>query len=165
MKFNFTSTIEHFLKTAIGAFLTFTLVFQVAFYSATSAANAASMGDMGDGVRDKAGQVVDNVADSIDRTAAKIREDSKNIDIVGRTQDKVNEVKAAADKNEYRNRGKARAAIDNAGDKVRSTADDAKYAIDKGADKAEDAAKKVQAKGEDTGGNVIDNIKGFFSNK
>ncbi len=172
MKFNFTKSIARYLRAAIGMVLTMSLVFQVAFNTAIGTANAvtnnnailvaASMSEMAD----KAGQAVDNVADSIDRTAAKLRDDAKDVDVVGRAQQQVNKVKAAADENEYRNRGKARAAIDraqdNIGDSARAAGDEAKYAVRKGANKAESQAKQVKAKGEETKGNVVDAVKGFF---
>ncbi len=166
MKLNFTSQVGRYLKAAIGGLLTFALVFQVAFYATTGAANAASMSEMADKVQDKAGQAIDNVTDSLDRTAAKIRETAKDNDVVGRAQQQVNKVKEAADETEYRNRGKARAAIDNAKDKIgsdaRVTADNVKYEMRKGANKAERKAKEVKAKGEETSGNVVDAVKGFF---
>ncbi len=172
MKLNFASKIGRFLRSTIGAVLTFSLVLQVAFYTAGGAANAAtnngvnlvaaSMGEMADTVKTKAGQAVDNVTDSIDRTAAKIREGAEDNDMVGRAQQQVNKVKAAADENEYRNRGKARAAIDKAQDKIGDTADDAKYEMRKGVNKVESKAKQVKAKGEETKGNVVDAVKGFF---
>jgi ABC-type transport system involved in cytochrome bd biosynthesis fused ATPase/permease subunit len=176
MKFNFTKSIARYLRAAIGTVLTMSLVFQVAFNTAIGAANAAthsnailvaaSMSEMAEKVQDKAGQAVDNVADSIDRTAAKLRDDAKDVDVVGRAQQQVNKVKEAADENEYRNRGKARAAIDraqdNIGDSARAASDDAKYAMRKGANKAESQAKQVKAKGEETKGNVVDAVKGFF---
>ena len=176
MKLKFTNRLDRFFRAAIGGFLAFILVFQVAFSTATGAANAAtdngsilmaaSMSEMADTVKDKASKAIDSAADSIDRTAAKVREGVKDNDVVGRAQKQVNKVKEAADENEYRNRGQARAAIDNAkdkmGDKARSAADDAKYEMRKGANKAERKAKEVKAKGEETGSNVVDSIKGFF---
>jgi hypothetical protein len=173
MKLNFTKQVGRYFKAAIGGCLTFALFFQVAFYAMTGVASAASMSEMADKVQDKAGQAIDNVAGSIDRTAEKIRETAKDNDIVGRAQEQVNKVKAAADENEYRNRGRARAAIENTQDKIvdakdkigsdaRVAADNAKYEMRKGMNKAESEAKQVKAKGEETGGNVIDAIKGMF---
>jgi hypothetical protein len=176
MKLNFANRLNRYIRKTIGGFLTFALVLQVAFYTAAGVATAgtgdgsilmaASMSEMADTVKDKAGKAVDDVADSIDRTAAKVREGVKDNDVVGRAQQQVNKVKEAADENEYRNRGQARAAIDNAkdkmGDTARSAADDAKYEMRKGANKAERKGKEVKAKGEETSGNVVDAIKGFF---
>lgn len=173
MKSNFTRQVSRYLKAAIGCCLTFALFFQAAFFVMTGAASAASMSEMADKVQNKAEQVIDDTAGAIDRTAEKIRETAKDNDVVGRAQQQVNKVKAAADENEYRNRGRARAAIDNGMDKVvdakdkigndaRMAADDAKYELRKGANKVESEAKQVKAKGEETGGNVIDAIKGMF---
>ncbi len=173
MKLTFTSQVGRYLKAAIGGLLTFALVFQAAFFVMTGAASADSMSEMADKVQDKAAQAIDNVAGSIDRTAEKMRETAKDNDVVGRAQQQVNKVKEAADENEYRNRGRARAAIDNTKDKIvdakdkigndaRVAADDAKYEMRKGMNKADSKATQVKAKGEETGGNVIDAIKGMF---
>lgn len=177
MKIKFTNAIDRFLKAALGGFLTFTLVFQVAFYTAAGAAHAApgnssllvaaSVSDMADRIKDTAGKAIDNVKDSLDASGNGMRDDDRDPqDLVGRTQAQVNKVKAAADENEYRNRGKARATIENVQDDVRNTAssvaDDAKSGARKVANKVETKADAVKAQGEETADNVVDAVKGFF---
>jgi uncharacterized protein YjbJ (UPF0337 family) len=144
MKLNFTNIIKHHLTAAIGGFLTFTLIFQVAFTSAASAANAAtlnsstilaaSISSMAKQVEGKAEQALGNAEKSIGKVAAEIQGNGK--EIAGRAKEDLG--------------------------KVQSAGDDAKYGMRKGMNKAQSKAKQVGAKAEETNSNAIDAVKGFF---
>ena len=144
MKFNLGNIIKHHLTAAIGGFLTFTLVFQVAFSSVAGAANAAtlnsstilaaSVSSMAKQVEGKAEQAMGDAEKSIGKVAAEVRGNGN--EIAGRAKEDIG--------------------------KVQSTADDAKYGMRKGMNKAESKAKQVGAKAEENSSNAIDAVKGFF---
>jgi uncharacterized protein YjbJ (UPF0337 family) len=144
MKLNFTNIIKHRLSAAIGGFLTFTLVFQLAFSSAAGAANAAtvngstilaaSVSSMAKQVEGKAEQAIGNAQKSMGKVAAEVQGNGKEI------------------------KGRAKEGLG----KAQSATDDAKYGMRKGMNKAESKAKQVGAKAEETNSNAIDAVKGFF---
>ena len=143
MKINFANIIKHRLTTAIGGFLTFSLVFQLTFSSMASAANAsllnptilaASVSSMAKQVEGKADQVLGNAQKSMGKVAAEVEGNGK--EIKGRAKEDLG--------------------------KVQSAADDAKYGMRKGMNKAESKAKQVGAKAEENSNNAIDAVKGFF---
>jgi uncharacterized protein YjbJ (UPF0337 family) len=144
MKLNFTNIIKHRLSAVIGGFLTFTLVFQLAFSSAAGAANAAtvngstilaaSVSSMAKQVEGKAEQALGNAQKSMGKVAAEVQGNGKEI------------------------KGRAKEGLG----KAQSAADDAKYGMRKGMNKAESKAKQVGAKAEETNSNAIDAVKGFF---
>jgi uncharacterized protein YjbJ (UPF0337 family) len=144
MKLNFTKIIKHRLSAAIGGFLAFTLVFQLAFSSTAGAANAAtvngstifaaSVSSMAKQVEGKAEQALGNAQKSMGKVAAEVQGNGKEI------------------------KGRAKEGLG----KAQSAADDAKYGMRKGMNKAESKAKQVGAKAEETNSNAIDAVKGFF---
>ena len=144
MKFNLSNIIKHHLTTAIGGFLTFTLVFQVACSSVAGAANAAtlnsstilaaSVSSMAKQVEGKAEQAMGDAEKSIGKVAAEVRGNGK--EIAGRAKEDLG--------------------------KVQSATDDAKYGMRKGMNKAERKVKEVGAKAEENNSNAIDAVKGFF---
>ena len=144
MKLNFTNIIKNRLTAAIGGFLTFALLFQVAFTSAAGAANAAtlnnstilaaSVSSMAKQVEGKAEQVLGDAEKAIDKVAAEVRGSGKEIQ--GRAKEDLG--------------------------KVQSVADDGKYGMRKGMNKAERQARQVGAKAEENKSNAIDAVKGFF---
>ncbi len=176
MKFNLNNWVSRYLKAAITGLLAFSLVFQIAF-----SADAASMGNTAEQAKNLAQRKAEIVKDQSNNRALDngIMDESRNgDDPVGRVQAQVNKVKAAADDNEYRVRGQAREAIEDAkdnvrgaadsvADKVTSAADDASKSvaktIDKAGDKAADTASKVANNTGEAGESVIDAVKDFFS--
>jgi uncharacterized protein YjbJ (UPF0337 family) len=144
MKFDLTQTIKHQLTAAIGSFLTFALVFQVAFYSAAGSANAttlnsanmfaASVSSMAKQVEGKAEQAVGNTQQSLEEAADRVSGTGKEI------------------------KGKAKEDIGN----VQSSAEDAKYGTQRGMNNIKSNAKQASAKAEEKTGNAIDAVKGFF---
>ena len=144
MKVNLSNIIKHRLTAAIGGFLTFTLVFQVAFSSLAGAANAAtlnsstilaaSVSSMAKQVEGKVEQALGDAEKSVGKVAAEMRGNGK--EIAGRAKEDLG--------------------------KVQSVADDAKYGMRKGMNKAESKAKQVGAKAEEKNSNAIDAVKGFF---
>ncbi len=148
MKFNFFSdrlaTIERHLTTVVSGFLTFVLVFQVAFYSMVGVANAAtSDGSMllaasATGMMEKAESQSEKARGdaeaALEKVTAKIRGDAK----------------------EVKNSGKETLG------KIQSAGDDAVYESRKGMNKAERKAKEGAAKVEESKDNAIDAVKGFF---
>jgi uncharacterized protein YjbJ (UPF0337 family) len=144
MKFDLTQIIKRQLTAAIGSFLTFALVFQVTFYSATGSANAttlnsahmfaASVSSMTKQVEGKAEQAVGNAQQSLEEAAARVSGTGKEI------------------------KGKAKEDIGN----VQSSAEDAKYGMRRGMNSIKSNAKQASAKAEEKTGNAIDAVKGFF---
>lgn len=144
MKFNFTNFIKNHLTAAIGGFLTFTLVFQVAFSSVAGSATAAtlnsptilaaSVSSMAKQVEGKAEQVLGDAEKSMGKVTAEVRGSGKEIQ--GRAKENLG--------------------------KVQSASDDAKYGMRKGMNKAERKAKQVGAKAEENNSNAMDAVKGFF---
>lgn len=182
MKFNFNNNFTHYLKVAIGGLLTFSLVVQTAFFANIGAANAATIGSITDRATNTVGKAIENVKeialrDDSDNRALDngIRDEDRNgKNLIDRAQAQVNKVKAEADDNEYRNRGKARAAIEDAKDDVRNTAssvadkvtsaaDDATNSLNKNLNKAGNKAAKIGNRSEEASENVIDAVKDFFS--
>jgi hypothetical protein len=141
MRFNFIS--QH-LTTVISGFLTFALVFQVAFYSMTGVANAAtidsstifaaSAAGMMEKAENQTEKARDNAETALEKVTAKIRGDAK----------------------EVKNNGKE------AMSKIHSAGDDTVYESRKGMNKAERKAKEGAAKVEESKDNAIDAVKGFF---
>ena len=144
MKFNLSNIIKHHLTAAIGGFLTFTLVFQVAFSSVAGAANAAtlnsstilaaSVSSMAKQVEGKVEQALGDAEKSVSKVTAEVRGNGKQI--AGRAKENLG--------------------------KVQSAADDTKYGMRKGMNKAERKVKEVGAKAEENNNNAIDAVKGFF---
>ena len=144
MKFNLSNMIKHHLTAVIGRFLTFTLVFQVAFSSVAGVANAAtlnsptilaaSVASMAKQVEGKAEQALGDAEKSLGKVAAEVRGNGK--ELAGRAKEDLG--------------------------KVQSVADDAKYGMRKGMNKAERKVKEAGAKAEENNSNAIDAVKGFF---
>jgi uncharacterized protein YjbJ (UPF0337 family) len=144
MKFNLTNIIKHHLTAAIGSFLTFALVFQVAFYGAAGAANATTLNSpnilatsassMSKQVEGKAEQAVGNAQQSLEEAATQVRGTGKEI------------------------KGKVKEDI---GD-IQSSAEDAKAGTQRGMNNIKSNAKQASAKAEEKTGNAIDAVKGFF---
>lgn len=176
MKLNLNNRVARYFKAAITGLLAFSLVFQIAF-----SANAAGMSNTAEQAKNTAKRTVESLKDQSDNRALDngIMDESRNgDDLIGRAQAQVNKVKAAADDNEYRVRGKAREAIEDTKDNVRGTAgsvadkvtsaaDDATNSVaktlDKAGDKAANTANKVANDSGEAGENVIDAVKDFFS--
>jgi hypothetical protein len=137
MKLNFIQTIGYFMKKIGGVLLTLILACQFALYSFAGAANADSIAanapNIVDRIQDKAGQAIDSVKDSLDDNPDETGSERKGV--VGNVQNSVDRVKAAADRNEERNRGKARETIeraqDDVQDKVRAAEDNTDYEMRK----------------------------------
>jgi hypothetical protein len=148
MKLSFTQLLNRYLKTTIGILLTFALVFGVTFHNTSEVAIAATLNSstivaandtsLTDRLKDAAGQAIDNAKDSLEANPDEIGNDRKGV--VGSVQDSVDRVKAAADRNEDRNRGKAKEAIeraqDDVQDKVRAAEENTKAEMRKVGDKA-----------------------------
>ena len=134
MKINLSNIIKYRLSGVISAFLTFTLVFQVSFFSVTGIASAASASSMAKQAEGKTEQVLGDAEKSLGKVVAEIRGNGK--EIKGRAKEDLG--------------------------KVQSAADDAKYGMRKGMNKAERKAKEVGAKANEANSNVIDSVKGFF---
>jgi membrane-associated HD superfamily phosphohydrolase len=128
MKLNLTQTLNRFINKTVSLCLTFALAFQVTFYSTSKVAIA--------GTSNSSTIVATNDASLPD--SDETGDERKGV--VGNVQDSVDRVKAAADRNEDRNRGKAREAIeraqDDVQDKVRAAEDNTKYEMRKVSDKA-----------------------------
>jgi hypothetical protein len=129
MKLSFTQLLNRYLKTTIGILLTFALVFGVTFHNTSEVAIAATL---------NSSTIVaanDTSLTDLDRNGS---DDRKGV--VGSVQDSVDRVKAAADRNEDRNRGKAKEAIeraqDDVQDKVRAAEENTKAEMRKVGDKA-----------------------------
>lgn len=148
MKFKFISqqlaTIERHLATVVSGFLTFALVFQVAFYSMAGVATAAPLdrstllAASATGMMEKAESQTEKARGdaeaALEKVTAKIRGNAK----------------------EVKNDGKA------ALGKIQSAGDETVYESRKGMNKAERKAKEGAAKVEESKDNAIDAVKGFF---
>jgi hypothetical protein len=148
MKFKFISqqlaTVERHLATVVSGFLTFALVFQVAFYSMAGVATAAPLdrstllAASATGMMEKAESQTEKARGdaeaALEKVTAKIRGNAK----------------------EVKNDGKA------ALGKIRSAGDETVYESRKGMNKAERKAKEGAAKVEESKDNAIDAVKGFF---
>ena len=144
MKINLSNIIEHRLSGVVSAFLTFTLVFQAAFFGVAGVANAAtlsssvifaaSVSSMAKQAEGKTEQVLGDAEKSLGKVVAEVRGNGK--EIKGRAKEDLG--------------------------KVQSAADDAKYGMRKGMNKAERTVKEVGAKADEANSNVIDSVKGFF---
>jgi hypothetical protein len=148
MRFNFISqqlaTIERHLTAVVSGFLTFALVFQVAFYSMAGVATAATIDSStilaasATGMMEKAESQSEKARGdaeaALEKVTAKIRGDAK----------------------EVKNNGKEVL------DKVQSAGDETVYESRKGMNKAERKAKEGAAKVEESKDNAIDAVKGFF---
>jgi hypothetical protein len=148
MKFNFVSeqlaTIQRHLAAVIGGFLTFALVFQVAFYSMAGAATAATM----------------NGSTLLAATATGMMEKAES-----QTEKARGDAEAALEKVTTKIRGNAKEVKNNGKEalgKIQSAGDDTVYESRKGMNNAERKAKEGAAKVEESKDNAIDAVKGFF---
>jgi hypothetical protein len=148
MKFNYISQqlkkIERHLTAVASGFLTFMLVFQLAFYSMTGVANAAtlnssalfatSVGGMMEQAESQSDKARGDAEAALEKVTAKIRGNAK----------------------EVKNNGKEELG------KIQSAGDDTVYESRKGMNNAERKAKEGAAKVEESKDNAIDAVKGFF---
>jgi hypothetical protein len=148
MKFNFISQqlakIERRLTTIVSGFLTFVLVFQVAFYGMTGVANAATI----------------NSSTLLAASATGMMEKAES-----QTEKARGDAEAALEKVTAKIRGNAKEVKNNAKEelgKIQSAGDDTVYESRKGMNKAERKAKEGAAKVEESKDNAIDAVKGFF---
>jgi hypothetical protein len=136
--------IERHLATVVSGFLTFALVFQVAFYSMAGVATAATI----DGSTILAASAT-GMMEKAESQSDKARGDAE----------------AALEKVTDKIRGNAKEVKNNAKEelgKIQSAADDTVYESRKGMNKAERKAKEGAAKVEESKDNAIDAVKGFF---
>jgi hypothetical protein len=148
MKFNFMrqqlAKIGCPLTLIVNGLLTFALVFQVAFYSMTGVANAATI----------------NSSTILAASATGMMEEAES------QSDKARgDAKSALEKVTAKIRGNAKEVKDNGKEalgKIQSAGDDTVYESRKGMNKAERKAKEGAAKVEESKDNAIDAVKGFF---